>query len=220
MERALDICARLVDGKSLTAICKLACMPRVGTVYAWLAERPEFQKLYATAKLDQADTYGSMALDVANEPVADAVAVQRNRLRVDTLKWMAGVQRPGRYGAKVAIGGAEDLPPVQIDELEGARRIAFVLARASEVLDRSKARTTVQAERPPQQIAAAGSDEPPVSWLPYLHRARAEGDAETAAIEDAESAAEMGRIGDPQRVQREPVTGRLPLSRRAGRQST
>jgi hypothetical protein len=43
----------------------------------------------------------------------DATAVARNRLRVDTRKWLAAKMNAKKYGDKVAIGGAEDLPAIQ-----------------------------------------------------------------------------------------------------------
>lgn len=43
----------------------------------------------------------------------DATAVARNRLRVDTRKWLAAKMNAKKYGEKLAIGGASDLPPIQ-----------------------------------------------------------------------------------------------------------
>ncbi len=136
MELAIDICTRLVEGASLSAICKLKTMPRLATVYAWRAAQPEFDRLLASARADQAHTLFGQAMDIANEPVADMVAVQRNRLRVDTIKWQAGKLAPRVYGDQyqLAIGGAADLPPIKIDPIEGAKRVAFVLARAGHLI--------------------------------------------------------------------------------------
>ena len=131
---AVEICTRLVEGKSLSAICKLATMPRLATVYAWRAAQPEFDRLLASARGDQADTLFCQAIDIADEKCVDMVAVQRNRLRVDARKWAAGKLKPKVYGDQLAIGGSEDLPPIQIDPLEGAKRVAFVLARAGHLI--------------------------------------------------------------------------------------
>jgi len=40
---------------------------------------------------------------------------------------------PGRYGSKVAIGGAVGLPPVQLTDTERATRIQQLLDKASSV---------------------------------------------------------------------------------------
>ena len=42
-------------------------------------------------------------------------AVQRSKLRVDARKWMASKMAPKKYGDKLAVGGADDLPPVKVD---------------------------------------------------------------------------------------------------------
>ena len=43
----------------------------------------------------------------------DATAVARNRLRVDTRKWLAAKMNAKKYSEKLAIGGADDLPAVK-----------------------------------------------------------------------------------------------------------
>lgn len=42
-----------------------------------------------------------------------ATAIARNRLRVDSRKWVASKLLPKVYGDKLALGGAADLPPIQ-----------------------------------------------------------------------------------------------------------
>ncbi len=133
-ELANDVCTRLVEGKSLSAICKLATMPRLATVYAWRAAQPEFDRLLASARGDQADTLFCQAIDIADEKCVDMVAVQRNRMRVDARKWAAGKLKPKVYGDQLAIGGSKELPPIQVDPIEGAKRVAFVLARAGHLI--------------------------------------------------------------------------------------
>jgi hypothetical protein len=41
-------------------------------------------------------------------------AVERSRLAVDAMKWTLSKLLPKKYGDKLAIGGAEDLGPVQL----------------------------------------------------------------------------------------------------------
>ena len=48
-------------------------------------------------------------IEVANNEV-----LQRSRLRVDTRKWIMSKILPKRYGDKLAVGGADDLGPVQL----------------------------------------------------------------------------------------------------------
>ena len=126
-ERLADsICERLADGESLKAICAGKGMPSRTTVFRWLADNPAFRDMYTRAREEQADALADEIVSIADEAEAvvkhdgedvslslDATAVARNRLRVDARKWVAAKLKPRKYGDKVAIGGAEDLPPVQ-----------------------------------------------------------------------------------------------------------
>lgn len=150
-EIADRICSELVDGKSLRTICKADGMPSCQTVYSWLRTRPEFLEQYARAKEDAADAFAEEMLDIADEATNDWMAVNdpdnpgyrfngehvnRSRLRVDTRKWIAAKLKPKKYGEKVAVGGADDMPPIQTADMtdaEIARRIAFALQRGAQV---------------------------------------------------------------------------------------
>ena len=96
---------------------------------------PEFSEQYARAREAQADKLAEETLAIADEDctmvradkhgsrdddgegntevVFDATAVARNRLRVDARKWLASKMAPKKYGDKLAVGGADDLGPVQ-----------------------------------------------------------------------------------------------------------
>ena len=145
-ETADRICAQLAEGKSLRTICKADDMPSCVTVYAWLRLHDEFLKQYTRAKEDSADALAEEMLDIADDGTndwydqqitegvvlkkPDTEHINRSRLRVDTRKWIASKLKPKKYGDKVAVGGAEDLPPIQTADMtpvETARRIAFIL---------------------------------------------------------------------------------------------
>lgn len=144
-ELAAFICEQIADGKSLRSICEAADMPNRGTIFRWLAESEAGDKIfsnqYAHARQVQADVLFEEILEIADEEVTmikrskhqpgpsededaevevvfDPTAVQRNRLRVDSRKWMAGKLRPKVYGDKLAVGGSEDMPPIQVERIE------------------------------------------------------------------------------------------------------
>ena len=111
---------------------------------AWLdGSRPEFSEQYARAREAQADKLAEEALQIADDGHSDTYVdgdgnvktdtevIQRSKLRVDTRKWLASKMAPKKYGDKVAIGGADDLGPVQTvtKEMTDAER-AVRLARA------------------------------------------------------------------------------------------
>lgn len=125
------ICARLSSGDSIRTICKDEDMPSPATVYKWLAAEPAFAEQYARARETQADCLADEILAISDESTMkvsrlvdgvqqevdvpiDAVGVARNRLRADSRKWYAGKVAPKKYGDKLAIGGADDLPPVKL----------------------------------------------------------------------------------------------------------
>jgi len=124
------ICERLAEGESLVQICKDDKMPGRATVMRWLEDsspvKVEFRDKYARAREAQAEKYAAEIVEIADETVIEATylgeevrldvssaAVARNRLRVDARKWIAAKLLPKKYGDKLAIGGADDLPPVQ-----------------------------------------------------------------------------------------------------------
>ena len=131
-EIAARICEEIADGRSLRSIvANDDGMPARSTVFKWLSENKQFSDLYARAKDAQADVLFEEILDIADEAtttvkslgdgdevvVFDNVAVQRNRLRVDARKWMAGKLRPKKYGDKLEIAGDPDAP-VKIETIK------------------------------------------------------------------------------------------------------
>ena len=136
-ELAQEICSHITNCVSLRAIAAMEGMPTAATIMSWLADgsKPEFLEQYARAREAQADKMAEDILAIADEDctmvradkhgsrdddgegntevVFDATAVARNRLRVDARKWLASKMAPKKYGDKLAVGGADDLGPVQ-----------------------------------------------------------------------------------------------------------
>lgn len=111
---AANICAQLVEGKSLRSICRAEDMPGLATVFVWLNKHSEFAEQYAHAREAQADTLADEITDIADdstndymervtkdggtELVLDAEHINRSRLRVDARKWIASKLKPKKYG--------------------------------------------------------------------------------------------------------------------------
>ena len=128
-ETADAICERLAGGESLRAIVADDDMPGQSTVFRWLAANDSFREQYARAREAQADFLFEEILTIAddgsndtyeteNGPATNHDVIARSRLRVDARKWMASKMAPKKYGDKLAIGGADDLPPVQVSRVE------------------------------------------------------------------------------------------------------
>ena len=111
------LCAELADGRSLRSVCLADDMPSKATVFNWLRTIPEFLDQYTRAKEEAADSLADDIVDIADERdgkaimadgaevavVFDSTAVARNRLRVDSRKWIAAKLKPKKYGDKVEV---------------------------------------------------------------------------------------------------------------------
>jgi hypothetical protein len=161
-ELTTEICERLAEGRSLRSICADDDMPGMRTVLDWLERYPDFRAKYGRAREIQAELQVDEMVEIAddsrndwmerNDPknpgyVANGENIQRAKLRLEQRRWFAEKLLPKKYGNKVAIGGAEGLPPVQTMSLdEIARRAAFLFTAAAD-----------GAEKPPR----VGHTEPP-----------------------------------------------------------
>ena len=132
-ELGIEIAARVAEGKSLRGIAEEEGMPSLRTMMKWSSLHPEFARLLALARLDKAASMMDESITIADEPVADVAQAARNRVRVQARQYMAARLDPARWAEKIGIGGVAELPPISIDPIEGARRLAFVLQRAGQL---------------------------------------------------------------------------------------
>ncbi len=90
----------LSEGQTKTQACaSLRISPR--TISRWIEADREFAARYRTARIEQAHSLADEALRIANEPTGDMAAVQRNRLRIDTIKWLTSKIAPRLYGDRI-----------------------------------------------------------------------------------------------------------------------
>ena len=143
-EIAEEICRRLADGEFLRVICREEGMSHWNTVHDWKQAHPDFAGRFARARAIGMDAIAEDSLTILEEKpqkVATAfgdkvdpgyVAWQKNRAE-QRLKVLAKWD-PKRYGEKLAIGGAEDLPPLKNltdDDLEARIRAKLEAMNAS-----------------------------------------------------------------------------------------
>lgn len=112
-ETADLICARIIGGDSLRSICAEPAMPGEKTVYQWLAKDSVFAQQYTRAREAQMEVMATEILEISDERATDPTQVQRNRLRVDTRKWLMGKLQPKKYGEKVTLAG-DAVEPLRI----------------------------------------------------------------------------------------------------------
>lgn len=119
------VCERIGNCESLQSIADSVEVSK-GTLITWLAAYPD---QYARAREAQADKHAEDILAIADDgrndtykddkgnTVVDHDVVARSRLRVDARKWLASKMAPKKYGEKIAVGGADDLPPVRGEQV-------------------------------------------------------------------------------------------------------
>lgn len=72
-------------------------MPGTTALFSWIQEDVEFAKRYARSKAIQAEHLAEEILAIAD---GDSEDVMRDRLRVDTRKWIAAHLKPSIYGER------------------------------------------------------------------------------------------------------------------------
>lgn len=100
----------LATGKTLTSICKNdPALPAASTVISWAidGEHP-FAEQYARARRVGYTIMGDLLLDDADRESTEAGAVARDRLKVDTRKWLLSKALPKIYGDKLEIDTPKD----------------------------------------------------------------------------------------------------------------
>jgi hypothetical protein len=132
-----EICARLSDGEPLRQICRDPHMPAWRTVYLWREAHPAFDAAIARARipgfdaiaeetLEIIDTFPMMA-DSESGSRIDSAHVAWLKNRVEQRMKLLAKWDPKRFGDKLALGGAEDMPPIQqnvtLDPAEAYKRL-------------------------------------------------------------------------------------------------
>lgn len=157
-----DICERMAMGKGLREICSDPDMPSRSTFLRWVENDTGRQIKYQKAREACMDWYGEEVLKVAfddsgdtlkdgERTVANHARVQRDRLKVDTLKWTMSKLHPKRWGDKLTPE-AEDNRNMAIS-WEAPKRIERIVLEG--VLPESHLRTRI-AELEKQLAEARG----------------------------------------------------------------
>jgi len=122
------IISEIESGKSLISALNTNGMPSTSTFYIWLEEDIEKSKRYACACevrelliLDEiitiADSQENDVIITDNGEITNHNAINRNRLQIDSRKWMLGKLNPKKYSDKIDLtSGGEKIqtPPSSI----------------------------------------------------------------------------------------------------------
>jgi len=104
------------------------------SIYSWVNDDPSLSERLARAKECAAQMLEDEIMDIADTPTDLEQDVNHRKLqcwaREKRLVW----NNPGRYGSKVQLGGAADLPAIEMTDLERTKRIQQLLDKAKPVL--------------------------------------------------------------------------------------
>jgi len=127
-EKFEQILLEIMAGRSLKKILgpdRRDGFPSRAGFHVWLANeeldrKHNLNRRYADARSLQADNYFDEILEIADEDTETKEACMRNRLRVDTRKWVIGRMKPWMYGdlsQKESKKGEEDKQTHEIVEV-------------------------------------------------------------------------------------------------------
>lgn len=102
------ILERIMCGESVNAICADAGMPSRNSFYRWVLKDDELRDKFDSALNARSHAMAEDLLAIADEPVGslesgatDTGAVNKQRLQVDTRKWLMSKMTPKKYGDRV-----------------------------------------------------------------------------------------------------------------------
>jgi len=104
-ELAESFCSAIADGGALRTVCKKKGMPSKATVFRWLREHPEFQKMYEQATDERADGHVDEIVDIADNCKPDKEAIQKAKLQIYARIEAAQKMKPRKYGRQLQLTG-------------------------------------------------------------------------------------------------------------------
>ena len=115
-----SVCEQIAKGVTMADICRQAGMPDRQTIYEWSVADADFALRIARARDEGADVIAEQSLAIVDAPPErgpdgkiDAGSVAHAKLRAEHRLKLLAKWNPKKYGDKMAIGGADDLGPVQ-----------------------------------------------------------------------------------------------------------
>lgn len=104
-----SLCDRLIDGQALRQIARDVGVSPAG-VLRWINGDEDRRRVYALARVAQADVLANEIIAIADEPVTldengrmDPSAINEKRVRIDARKWIASKLKPQVYGDRLDL---------------------------------------------------------------------------------------------------------------------
>lgn len=120
-ELADEIVARVATGEPLAPVCRDVGLG-LSTWYEWCRDRADLAAAIARAREAGEEIILAGTLEIADAPppltamgATDSGAVQHAKLRIDTRLKLLAKWNPRKWGEKVQVGGADDLPALKTE---------------------------------------------------------------------------------------------------------
>lgn len=115
-QKISKVLTQMREGKSLRQASQMAGVARQ-TFLDWVDKDQELAGQYAHARAAMIDKIADDIMTIADEDLiptgegkVDSAMVQKQRLRVDTRKWLLSKLAPKKYGDKLELTGDETAP--------------------------------------------------------------------------------------------------------------
>jgi hypothetical protein len=78
-------------------------MPQLDTVMDWLAKHEEFARQMIEARELRADKHRDKIEELIEQVAAGKIDPQSGRVSIEGLKWLAGIEKPQKYGERIRV---------------------------------------------------------------------------------------------------------------------
>jgi hypothetical protein len=123
LQKITEVLAGMRNGLSLRQSSENANV-KAQTFLSWVDQDKDLSEQYARARSDMIDKIADDIIKIADEEMiptgegkVDNAMVQKQRLRVDTRKWLLSKLAPKKYGDKLELTG-DDKSPLTIQRIE------------------------------------------------------------------------------------------------------
>lgn len=114
-ELAEKLFERLRNGETLKAICREKGMPRAALVRQWAMEDAEFGDKYQRARELGCHAMADEIIDLADNKTTESGAVARDRLKIESRRWLLARILPSVFGDRVEAQIKGGLVVVKLD---------------------------------------------------------------------------------------------------------
>lgn len=116
----------LADGKTLSTFCRRHKISRT-TVRNWCIADPLLSDRLARARRDGEEAIEDEIQDIADTRTADDDDVSHRKLQIYAREKRLVWSNVAKYGQKTQVGGAHDLPPLELSNAERISRMQKLL---------------------------------------------------------------------------------------------